>query len=85
MIICYLGPSSFSKHLHHHILSMYKALEVAELLVLVVVGYSKSIVEIVENLHTYNRVNVEEEDKERHETDDDGHDLQQNGVNVYNF
>ena len=83
MVIGYLRPSSLGKYLHHYILSMNKALEVSELLVLVVVGHSQGIVEIVENLHADDGVNIEKEDKERHETYDNGHDFKQDGVNVY--
>jgi hypothetical protein len=45
---------------------MYKTLKISILLILVVVGHPKSIIEIVKYFHTNNCIDIEKEDEERH-------------------
>ena len=85
MVVSDLRPSGLSEDLHHYVLGMYKVLEVPELLVLVVVRHSKGIVEVIEDLHAHDAVDVKEEDEEGHEANDDRHDFQKNGVDIDEF
>lgn len=81
----YLRPSSLSEDLNQYVLSIYEALEVAELLVLIVVYAPRHVVNIVKNLNADDGVNIEEEDEERHESEYNRHDLKYSLEDIRQF
>lgn len=64
---------------------MNEALEVGKLLVLVVQRRSNSVIEVIEKFHAKNTINVKEEEKKWHESDDYRYNLQQSGINIDKF
>lgn len=78
----YHWPASLSKHLHHHVHSLPKSCEIAHLNILIIGRTSPSCIEIVEDFHGKDDVDVEEEGEKVHELKDDGHDLQDNGEDI---
>ena len=75
-------PACLCEYLHHDVHALGEGGEAAELDVLVVGGHALGGVEVVEDLHAEDDVDVEEEGEEVHELQDDREDLQHNREDV---
>lgn len=67
------------------ILCAYEALEVAELLILIVVAASRHTVNIVKDLYPDDGVDIEEKDEKRHEAKNNRHDFQNSFEDILQF